>query len=422
MIIPSIDLQGGSTVQLVGGEERALDGGDPRPWLERFARVGEVAVIDLDAAMGEGSNRSLVEELCARQDVRVGGGIRDYETAVRWLDAGAKRIILGTAAEPALLGRLPKDRLCIALDARDGEVVVEGWKKRTGRDLLERVAELRDYADSFLVTFVEREGRLGGTDLELAQSVVQAAGDARVTVAGGVTSAEEIAQLDGIGADAQVGMAIYTGRLGLAQAFTAPLVSDRTDGLWPTVITDESGRALGLAYSDLESIEYALEHGVGAYHSRKRGLWIKGVTSGQTQDLRRIDVDCDRDALRFVVRQAGSGFCHLGSADCWGDSWGLAALERTLSARRETAPEGSYSARLFREPGLLASKLQEEAIELAEAESAAEVRHEAADLLYFALARMAAAGVPLTAVEAELDARSRRQTRRPGNAKPDVTR
>ncbi len=422
MIVPSIDLQGGNTVQLVGGEERALDGGDPRPWLERFSRVGEVAVIDLDAALGEGSNRALIEELCGRQDLRVGGGIRDYETAVRWLDAGAKRIILGTAAEPALLSRLPKDRLCIALDARDGEVVVEGWKTRTGRDLLARVAELRDYADSFLVTFVEREGRLGGTDLSLARSVVEAAGDARVTIAGGVTSADEVADLDGIGADAQVGMAIYTGRLGLAQAFAAPLVSDRPDGLWPTVVVDESGRALGLAYSDLESVEHAIEHGIGAYHSRQRGLWIKGATSGQKQELRRIDVDCDRDALRFVVRQAGSGFCHLGSAHCWGEEWGLAALERTLSARREAAPEGSYSARLFGDSGLLANKLQEEARELAEAKSSAEIRHEAADLLYFTLAKLAAAGVPLSAVEAELDARSRRQTRRPGNAKPDVIR
>lgn len=422
MIVPSIDLQGGTTVQLVGGEEQALDGGDPRPWLDRFRRVGEVAVIDLDAAMGSGSNRALVEELCARQDVRVGGGIRDYETAMRWLDAGAKRIILGTAAEPELLKRLPKDRLCVALDAKDGEVVVEGWKKRTGRSLLDRVAQLRAFTDSFLVTFVEREGRLGGTDLELAAEVVRAAGPARVTIAGGVSSADEIAKLDSLGADAQVGMAIYTGQLGLAAAFAAPLVSDRPDGLWPTVVADESGRALGLAYSNLASLEHAIENGVGAYHSRKRGLWVKGATSGQTQELLRIDTDCDRDALRFVVRQAGSGFCHLGTNDCWGEGSGLQALEQTLARRRSEAPEGSYTARLFSDADLLASKLREEAQELVEARSPRDIRHEAADLLYFAMVKLAEAGVPLAEVESELDARSLRVTRRPGNAKPGAVR
>ncbi|MFT5735645.1 MAG: phosphoribosyl-ATP pyrophosphohydrolase/phosphoribosyl-AMP cyclohydrolase, partial [Planctomycetota bacterium] len=109
MIIPSIDLQGGSTVQLIGGEEKALDAGDPRPLLDRFSRVGETAVIDLDAAIGTpetadaGHNRALIEELCHRAPIRVGGGIRSEEAARRWLDAGAEKIILGTAAKPELL-------------------------------------------------------------------------------------------------------------------------------------------------------------------------------------------------------------------------------------------------------------------------------------------------------------------------------
>ena len=100
MIVPSIDLEGGSTVQLVGGEDKALDAGDPRPLLSRFGRVGETAVIDLDAATGEGSNEALVAELCRRGPVRVGGGIRDLATARRWLDRGAARIIIGTPASP----------------------------------------------------------------------------------------------------------------------------------------------------------------------------------------------------------------------------------------------------------------------------------------------------------------------------------
>src|SRR5918995_1157680 len=172
-----------------------------------------------------------------------------------------------------------------ALDARHGEVVVEGWQKRTGQGVLERIAALRDLAGGFLVTFVEREGRLEGTDLDFAKEIRAAAGEVAVTIAGGITTAEEVAALDRLGCDAQVGMALYTGKLGLAEAVAAPLESDRPDGLWPTVVVDERGTALGMCYSDLESLRAAFEHGQGAYHSRARGLWVKGVTSGATQEL-----------------------------------------------------------------------------------------------------------------------------------------
>ena len=97
---------------------------------------------------------------------RVGGGIRDYETAKDWLNRGARKIIIGTAAEPNLLRRLPKDRVMVALDARHGEVVVKGWTEGTGMSIEERLSELAPLVGGFLITFVEREGRLLGTDLE----------------------------------------------------------------------------------------------------------------------------------------------------------------------------------------------------------------------------------------------------------------
>lgn len=417
MIIPSIDLRAGNAVQLVEGRTPKLNAGDPRPLLQRFQRVGEVAVIDLDAALGTGNNGAVIEELCAQAACRVGGGIRDYASALRWLDAGAAKIILGTAAEPELLKRLPKQRLQVALDARDGEVVVQGWTQGTGHALLERIAALRHYTDSFLVTFVEREGHLGGTDLALARAVIEAAGSARVTIAGGVTSAEEIATLDALGADAQVGMAIYSGQLGLAEAYCAPLQSDRQDGLWPTVVCDESQRALGLVYSNLESVTAALETGKGVYWSRKRGLWEKGASSGASQKLLRFEVDCDRDCLRAIVRQAGAGFCHQATRSCWGEARGLAALDSTLRQRQQDAPEGSYTARLFSDPQLLGSKLREEAEELATAISTQELVHEASDVLFFTLTRLRAAGLGLVEIEAELDRRALVQTRRGGDAK-----
>ena len=160
MIVPSIDLQDGQAVQLIGGEKKALDAGDPRPIARQFGRVGEIAVVDLDAALGRGSNAAVIEDLIALAPCRVGGGVRTVEAAIAWLDRGAVSVVLGTAARPEILQALPRERVIAALDARHGEVVVEGWQKGTGRGVLERIAELRDLVGGFLVTFVEREGRL----------------------------------------------------------------------------------------------------------------------------------------------------------------------------------------------------------------------------------------------------------------------
>jgi len=417
VIVPSIDLMGGQAVQLVGGKEVAIEAGDPRPIAEQFRLAGEIAVIDLDAALGQGDNRALIEDLIGIAPCRVGGGIRDVGTAIRWLDAGARKVILGTAAKPGILRALPRERVIAALDAVEGEVVTHGWTARTGASVDDRMAELHEYVGGFLVTFVEREGRMQGTDPDATRRLKNAAGPCTLTVAGGFTTAGDIATADKAGADAQVGMALYSGALHLGDAIAAPLVSDRSDGLWPTVVCDEHDRALGMAYSDAESLRTAVERRVGAYHSRRRGLWVKGETSGATQELLRIDLDCDRDALRFVVRQTGKGFCHLHTWTCWGEDRGLPALARTIAERRETAPEGAYTRRLFEEPGLLDAKLLEEARELARASEPDDVAHEAADVIYFALTAAARAGVDLDTIARELDRRSLRVTRRKGDAK-----
>lgn len=419
MIVPSIDVMGGQAVQLVGGEALAIEAGDPIAVAERFAVAGDLAVIDLDAALGRGDNRAIIAEIVRRFPCRVGGGIRSAEAAIAWLDAGAEKVILGTAAREEILAALPKERVIAAVDARAGEVVVEGWRTRTGRDLHAEIARLRPLVGGFLVTFVEREGRLQGIDLDAVRRTVEAASGIPMTVAGGVTTAAEIAAIDALGADAQVGMAIYSGRLDLADALTAPLRSDRADGLWPTIVVDERGEALGLAWSNAESVREAVRTRRGVYWSRARGLWRKGEASGNGQILERVDADCDRDALRFTVRQLGAGFCHLGTRGCFGAARGLGELARRLASRVAGAPPGSYTRRLLDDPALLGSKLREEAAELAAAGTPAEVAHEAADVVYFALVTAARAGVDLGEIERELDRRSMKITRRPGDAKPE---
>lgn len=415
MILPSIDLQNGCAVQLVGGERLAIDAGDPMPLLDSFALVGEVPVVDLDAARGEGSNAELMRTMCRRAKVRVGGGIRDLATARRWLDDGATRIVIGTAAEPELLAQLPPERVVVALDEKNGNVVTHGWRQQTEHNVFDRMKELRGLCSGFLVTFVDREGRLGGTDLDRAAEAVAAAGDARVTIAGGVTTAEEVAALDRLGADAQVGMALYSGDLSLADGFAAPLVSERSDGLWPTVVVDEAGVALGLCWSSAESLREAMTQRRGIYQSRKRGLWVKGQTSGATQELLGVALDCDRDALRFTVKQSGTGFCHLESRSCWGDDGGIRQLMRRMTATKPDAASASLTSRLLATPELLAAKLREEAAELAQPD--ADVVAEAADVMFFTMARLAAAGVSLNDVDDELQRRARRVSRRPCESK-----
>ena len=415
MIVPSIDLIDGRAVQLVQGRRKVLDAGDPRPIAERFGRVGEVAVVDLDAALGRGSNADVVQELCRLAPCRVGGGMRSRDDAARWLDRGAAKVVLGTAAVPEVLGRLPPERVVAALDAWKGEVVVEGWTERTGRTVRQGIDALQGLAGEFLVTFVEGEGKEAGFPRQEAARLTEAARPARLTVAGGVATAEEVAWLDRLGADAQVGMSLYRGTLDLADAFTAPLTSERPDDLWPTVVCDDRGAALGLAWSSAESVRASIEEGRGVYHSRRRGLWRKGESSGAAQRLLRIDADCDRDALRFTVAQQGSGFCHQGEWTCFGPADGLRALERLLAKRRDAPVEGSLSSRLLSDGGdarFLHGKLVEEAAEVGTAQGADRVVEEAADLLYFLAVALTRTGASFADVERELDRRRARATRR----------
>ncbi|KAK4673385.1 trifunctional histidinol dehydrogenase [Podospora pseudopauciseta] len=206
------------------------------------------------------------------------------------------------------------------------------------------------------------------------------------------------------------------GKLAVPKILAASWKSDRADGLIPTVVVDEHDTALGLVYSSEESVGEALRTQTGVYQSRKRGLWYKGASSGDTQELVRISLDCDNDALKFVVRQKGR-FCHLEQSGCFGDLKGIKKLEQTLVSRKRSAPQGSYTARLFSDEKLLRAKIMEEAEELCDAKTAEEVAFEAADLIYFAMARVVAAGVSLADVEKSLDAKSFKVKRRQGDAK-----
>lgn len=208
------------------------------------------------------------------------------------------------------------------------------------------------------------------------------------------------------------------GKTPLIEYIVAGLTTDRPDGLYTTVAVNPEHQALGIAYSSKQSIAEAFRRKAGVYQSRTRGLWVKGLTSGNTQELYRVDVDCDGDAIQFVVEQKGAGFCHKETSTCFGQLPGLANLEAVLKDRVENAPEGSYTKRLLNNRKMLDSKIREEADELIDANTKSEIAWEAADLFYFALVKCAKNGVTLADIEKNLEAKSLRVTRRKGDAKP----
>jgi phosphoribosylformimino-5-aminoimidazole carboxamide ribotide isomerase len=224
MLIPSIDLKGGAVVQLVQGERLAIKDDDVFAWVRRFEKFPKVQVIDLDAAMGSGDNLGLVRQIAGALSCRVGGGIRTVERAQDVLAAGARQIIAGSSLfrngapdlefAGALCGAIGRDRVIAAVDSRGGRVVIHGWKTVLPLSAVEAVKVLEPYCDEFLYTHVDTEGLMGGTNLEAIRAV-RAATTRRVTAAGGITTRKEIDDLDALGVDSVVGMAIYTGALEL---------------------------------------------------------------------------------------------------------------------------------------------------------------------------------------------------------------
>jgi phosphoribosylformimino-5-aminoimidazole carboxamide ribotide isomerase len=224
MLIPSIDLQSGAVVQLVQGERVAIVDPDVFAWVRRFDRCPSVQVIDLDAAKGTGDNLELVQQIAAALPSRVGGGIRTVARAREILAAGARQVIVGSAlftgGRPdlafarSLANAVGRDRIIAAVDSRQDRVVIHGWKTTLEITAVEAMRALEPYCDEFLYTHVETEGLMRGTNLDAIRRVRDATAR-RVTAAGGITTREEIDQLEGIGVNAVVGMAIYTGVLSL---------------------------------------------------------------------------------------------------------------------------------------------------------------------------------------------------------------
>ncbi|HBK35124.1 MAG: Phosphoribosyl-ATP diphosphatase [Candidatus Uhrbacteria bacterium GW2011_GWE2_40_58] len=407
VIIPSIDIRAGKAVQLRQGRELILtDSRDPIELAREFNRYGPVAVVDLDAALGTGDNLALIEQICRVAEVRVGGGIRSYERGRDLLRFGAQKLIIGSAAQPELLRRFNPEYLVVALDHRDLTVVDHGWTNSTGESVLDRARRLAPFCSEFLCTFVEVEGTMQGFPVQQALSLFQEL-PRPVTFAGGVKTTEEAIDLCRQKLTIQVGISLYTGRLDLTDVFVKSLDFERVSGLIPTIVQDAMGQVLMLAYSTPESLALAIRFGQGIYFSRSRNeIWVKGRTSGHTQQLLCCRTDCDQDALLFRVKQKGHT-CHTGQYSCFGDqTFSVELLFQVMQQRVETSDAStSYTKMLASDPEALLRKIMEEAFELTRAEIFEEKRWEVTDVLHKLLIYLVAHGLTWQDLMSELRSR-----------------
>lgn len=223
MLIPSIDLLGGRIVQLVQGEKLRLAFDDFDYWIEKFARFPLVQLIDLDAAMRQGDNSALVAQIAKRLPVQVGGGIHTVERAQQVLAAGAQRVIIGSALFSAdgavntafaaeLAEAVGPEHIVAGVDTKNGRIAVKGWKAEIALTPDDAIPALNPFASAFLYTHVDGEGMLKGFPIDVAARLRKLT-TRQLIVAGGIRSQQEVDALDALGADAVVGMAVYTDML-----------------------------------------------------------------------------------------------------------------------------------------------------------------------------------------------------------------
>lgn len=229
LIIPAVDIRAGQTVRLQQGDpERTLIYGDDpvasaRRWVDLGARW--LHVVDLDGAFtGRPVHLGLLARICALGvPVQAGGGFRTREDIARGLDAGAARIVVGTAAI-ALGDELGwwGEQVAVSLDVRDGRIAVRGWTGRLAVDAATMAADLRgNGVTRFIYTDVARDGMLAGPDVEMLRTFVEVVG-VPVIAAGGVRSADDLAPLARTGVEGVIiGRALYEGRIDLSAVLAA---------------------------------------------------------------------------------------------------------------------------------------------------------------------------------------------------------
>ena len=267
--------------------------------------------------MGNGENKELIKQLCRKINCNVGGGVRSIEIAEEYIESGAKHVIIGTKATPEFLTKLPKEKVIVSLDTKDGKLAIHGWKTLEEANIYNKMSELENYCTKYLITNVNVEGLNSGTDLKFFETLVGKTKN-DIMVAGGITTIDEIKHLHKLGFNQVLGMAITSGKLNIMDCYIEIMDFKKQNNLIPTIVQDiDTKEVLMLAYSDKESLKKTYETEKATYYSRSRKkLWTKGEKSGNIQEIKKIYLDCDSDTLLFLVKQKGNA-CNINKKTCF---------------------------------------------------------------------------------------------------------
>ena len=304
-----------------------------------------------------------------------------------------------------LAAAIGKDRIIISVDAINGKIAVKGWTETVDIPLVEGAKQAEKFCSELLFTCVEKEGCMQGTNMDYVRALREAV-KCRVVVAGGVSSVQEIKELEKLHCDVQLGMALYTGKVDLKEAFVECLDFEKSP-LIPVIAQSVNGEVLMQGFANAEAVRKSFDCGRLTFWSRSRNeLWTKGDTSGNVLQVVRMRADCDRDCILATVLPTGPA-CHTGSWTCFtsavDEKSSMGRLYNVIADRFANPKPGSYTATL--DAKRVREKVEEEAEELCEAEGKEEVIWEAADLLYFVNVLMYKEGVSWKDVYDELDRR-----------------
>ena len=236
LLIPAIDLKDGQCVRLKQGDmdQSTIFGEDPaemaRSWVNKGAR--RLHLVDLNGAFAgkpknESAIRKILKEVGGEIDVQLGGGIRDLDTIERYLDAGLRYVIIGTAAvkNPGFLQDACTafgGHIIVGLDAKDGKVATDGWSKLTGHEVVDLAKKFEDYGvESFIYTDIGRDGMLTGINVDATVRLAQAIGTPVIASGGlgGMADIEALCAVESDGIEGVIcGRAIYSGDLDFTSA------------------------------------------------------------------------------------------------------------------------------------------------------------------------------------------------------------
>ncbi|MEY8311533.1 1-(5-phosphoribosyl)-5-[(5-phosphoribosylamino)methylideneamino]imidazole-4-carboxamide isomerase [Oscillospiraceae bacterium 42-9] len=349
IVLPAIDLHEGKCVRLFQGDYATAEvvAGDPMETARGFAEAGAhwLHMVDLDGAKaGEPVNRPRILEVirASGMKVEVGGGIRAMKDVAGYLDVGAARVILGSAAlrNPDFVRQAVKEygkRIAVGVDALDGMAAAQGWTEQSQVNYIDLARRMEDLGVQYIIcTDIQKDGTQAGPNLEMLDRLNRSVG-CNVIASGGVSSLLDLIALYELGLYGTIaGKALYAGTLDLRAAVTAchkfggrkpkteAALKDELDRFFrkgelvPAIVQDHrTNQVLTLAYMNAEALRRTLETGSTWFYSRSRKtLWNKGETSGNTQRVVSVAADCDDDALLVRVEPKGPA-CHTGKTSCF---------------------------------------------------------------------------------------------------------